>query len=88
MIRDSLSDLPFLPMPRGEINGYRALKSWRYYPYRNTRIPLEQYTAEGGYYYNFFSDPGKNVFLNIGASGLMGYETVNGGKDCSLTVPS
>ena len=53
---------------------------WRYYPYRNTRIPLEQYTAEGGYYYNFFSDPGKNVFLNIGASGLMGYETVNGGK--------
>lgn len=52
----------------------------RYYPYRNTRIPLEQYTAEGGYYYNFFSDPGKNVFLNIGASGLMGYETVNGGK--------
>ena len=34
----------------------------RYYPYRNTRIPLEQYTAEGGYFYNFFSDPGKNVF--------------------------
>jgi len=52
----------------------------RYYPYRNTRIPLEQYTVEGGYYYNFFSDPGKNVFLNIGASGLMGYEAVNGGK--------
>lgn len=52
----------------------------RYYPYRSTRIPLGQYTAEIGYYYNFFSDPGKNVFLNIGASGLMGYETVNGGK--------
>ena len=51
----------------------------RYYPYRNTRIPLGQYTAEGGYYYNFFSDPGKNVFLNIGVSGLMGYEAVNNG---------
>ena len=27
MIRDSLSDLPFLPMSREEINGYRVLKS-------------------------------------------------------------
>lgn len=52
----------------------------RYYPYRNTRIPLEQYTAEDGYYYNFFSGPKKTVFLNMGFSGMMGYETVNGGK--------
>ncbi|WP_455674177.1 conjugal transfer protein TraO [Phocaeicola sp.] len=52
----------------------------RYYPYRNTRIPLAQYTGEGGYYYNFFSDPAKMLFLNIGGSALMGYETVNGGK--------
>lgn len=52
----------------------------RYYPYRSTRIPLGQYTAEGGYYYNFFSDPGKIVFLNLGVSGMLGYESVNGGK--------
>lgn len=52
----------------------------RYYPYRNTRIPLAQYTAEGGYYYNFFSNPKKIVFLNIGASGMLGYESVNNGK--------
>lgn len=52
----------------------------RYYPYRSSRIPLGQYTAEGGYYYNFFSDPKKNVFLNVGVSGMMGYEAVNGGK--------
>ena len=52
----------------------------RYYPYRNTRIPLAQYTGEGGYYYNFFSDPTKVLFLNIGGSALMGYEAVNGGK--------
>lgn len=52
----------------------------RYYPYRSGCIPLEQYTAEGGYYYNFFSDPKKIVFLNVGVSGMMGYEAVNGGK--------
>ena len=52
----------------------------RNYPYRNTRIPLAQYTAEGGYYYNFFSCPRKIVFLNIGTSGMLGYESVNNGK--------
>lgn len=52
----------------------------RYYPYRSTRIPLSQYTGEGGYYYNVFSDPKKIFFLNIGGSALMGYESVNGGK--------
>lgn len=52
----------------------------RYYPYRSGRIPLGQYMAEGGYYYNFFSDPKKIVFLNVGVSGMMGYEAVNGGK--------
>ncbi|GAE84893.1 conjugative transposon protein TraO [Bacteroides reticulotermitis JCM 10512] len=40
----------------------------RYYPYRSTRIPLAQYTGEAGYYYNFFSDPKKMFFLNIGGS--------------------
>lgn len=52
----------------------------RYHPYRTTRIPLAQYTAEGGYHYNFFSGPDKVVFLNIGVSGMLGYETVNSGK--------
>lgn len=52
----------------------------RYYPYRNTRTPLAQYTAEGGYYYNFFSCPRKIFFLNLGVSGMLGYEGVNCGK--------
>lgn len=52
----------------------------RYYPYRSTRIPLAQYTGEGGYYCNVFSDPKKTFFLNIGGSALMGYESVNSGK--------
>ena len=39
-----------------------------------------QYTGEAGYYRNLFSCPGKVVFLNIGLSGLLGYENVNGGE--------
>ncbi len=34
----------------------------RYYPYRNTRIPLEQYTAEGGYFTISFPTRGKMYF--------------------------
>lgn len=53
----------------------------RYYPYgEDERIPTTQFTAEGGYYYNFLSDAKKKFFLNIGASALAGYETVNWGK--------
>ena len=47
---------------------------------RNTHIPTAQYTGEGGYYHTFFSSPGKVLFLNLGVSALLGYETVNGGK--------
>ena len=49
-------------------------------PYRNTHIPTAQYTGEGGYYHTFFSSLGKVLFLNLGVSALLGYETVNGGK--------
>ena len=41
---------------------------------------IAQYTGEGGYYHTFFSSPGKVLFLNLGVSALLGYETVNGGK--------
>lgn len=58
--------------------GMEMLK--RNYPYRNSRIPLSQYTAEAGYAYNFYSSPEKLVFLNIGISGMLGYETVNKGE--------
>ena len=53
----------------------------KYHPYKDTRLPLSQFTAEGGYYYNFLSDAKKVVFFYAGASALAGYETVNwGGK--------
>ncbi|MGC3978453.1 MAG: conjugal transfer protein TraO [Paludibacteraceae bacterium] len=52
----------------------------RYYPYRNIRIPVSQFTAEGGYYLKFLSDPSKIVFLSLGGSALAGYETLNWGE--------
>lgn len=58
--------------------GVEMLK--RYYPYRDSQIPLWQYTAEAGYAYNFYSSPEKLVFLNIGVSGMLGYEAVNRGE--------
>jgi len=52
----------------------------KYNPYKDTRIPTTQFTAEGGYYYNFLSDAGKTFFLFFGGSALAGYETVNWGE--------
>lgn len=52
----------------------------RYYPYRETRLPVAQFTAEGGYYYKFLSDPSKTVFFSLGGSALVGYETSNWGE--------
>ena len=51
----------------------------RYYPYKSERIPVAQFTAEGGFYYNFLSDARKIFFFYVGGSALAGYETVNWG---------
>jgi hypothetical protein len=51
----------------------------RNYPYEDGRIPVEQFTGEGGFYYNFLSSPGKAICFSIGASALAGYETINRG---------
>jgi hypothetical protein len=48
--------------------------------YGKIKIPVAQFTAEGGYYYSFLSDPSKTLLLSIGASGLAGYETSNWGN--------
>lgn len=52
----------------------------RYYPYKNDRIPVSQFTAEGGYYLKFLSDPNKIVLFSLGGSALAGYETSNWGE--------
>ena len=43
------------------------------------QIPVEQFTAEGGYYLKFLSDRRKTFFLSLGLSALAGYETSNRG---------
>ena len=50
------------------------------YEYKDIRIPVQQFTAEGGYYLNFLSDRRKTFFLSAGLSGLAGYETCNRGN--------
>ncbi|KAA6326745.1 hypothetical protein EZS27_024185 [termite gut metagenome] len=52
----------------------------RYYPYRESRIPVVQFTAEGGYFLKVLTDPSKTFFLSLGGSALAGYETSNWGK--------
>ena len=52
----------------------------RYHPYRESRIPVEQFTGEVGFFCDVLSDGSKTFFLSAGVSALAGYETVNGGK--------
>lgn len=49
------------------------------YGYRDISLPRAQFTAEGGYYLKFLSDPSKTLYLSVGGSALAGYETVNWG---------
>jgi hypothetical protein len=51
----------------------------RYYPYKDSRLPKAQFTAEGGYFLNILSSPSKVFFLSLGGSALAGYETINWG---------
>jgi len=51
----------------------------RYYPYKDGRIPVAQFTGEGGYYYKFMADGSKTFFFYLGASAMTGYEAVNWG---------
>ena len=52
----------------------------RYHPYRESRIPTELFTGEGGFFSGVLSDGSKTFFLSAGISALAGYETVNGRK--------
>jgi len=49
-------------------------------PYKDGKIPVAQFTAEGGYYFKVLSSPRKIVFVYAGASALAGYESVNWGE--------
>jgi hypothetical protein len=52
-----------------------------HHPYRETRLPVAQFTAEGGYFLKIISDPSKTFVLSLGGSALAGYEAVNWGRE-------
>jgi hypothetical protein len=52
----------------------------QYHDYKDLRIPQETYIAEGGYSFFLLGDARKNITLNFGITGTVGYETINRGE--------
>lgn len=52
----------------------------QYHDYKDVKIPQETYTAEGGYSFYLLGDARKNITLNAGITGVVGYETINRGE--------
>ena len=52
----------------------------QYHDYKALRIPQETYTAEGGYSFFLLGDVRKNITLNFGITGVVGYESINRGE--------
>ncbi len=52
----------------------------QYDEYKNFRLPLETYTAEGGYSFFLLGDFRKNITLNAAITGVLGYESINRGE--------
>lgn len=48
--------------------------------YKSTSIPQETYTMEGGYSLFLLGDAQKNIVLNFGLTGIVGYESLNSGE--------
>lgn len=53
----------------------------QYHDYKDLHIPQETYTAEGGYSLFLLGDARKNITLNAGITGVIGYETINRGEE-------
>ncbi|MDO5615664.1 MAG: conjugal transfer protein TraO [Cruoricaptor ignavus] len=51
-----------------------------FYTYREQNLPIETYTAESGYLLNLIGNSSRNVSLNVGLSGVVGYELINKGN--------
>ncbi len=54
--------------------------SRKYYEYRAYDIPIDTFLFNGGYSFYLWGDSMRNVNLNLGISGLVGYEHVNRGQ--------
>ncbi len=80
MKRAIRSGLRLPPTPKAGIKGCLGRSISADTTYRESRIPVEQFTGEGGFFSGVLSDGSKTFFLSAGISALAGYETVNGGK--------
>lgn len=49
----------------------------RTHEFESYPIPVETYLAEGGYSFALFGDLSKNISLNLGVTGVAGYEIIN-----------
>lgn len=52
----------------------------QFHNYKDFSIPVETYTAEGGYSFFLLGDTRKNITLNAGITGVFGYESINRGE--------
>ncbi|MDQ0781399.1 conjugal transfer protein TraO [Chryseobacterium sp. W4I1] len=55
--------------------------SRKYYEYTNYNIPIDTFLLSGGYSFYVWGDLMRNVNLNLGIGGLVGYEQVNRGNE-------
>ena len=53
----------------------------QYRDYKSLQLPVETYTAEGGYSFFLLGDARKNITLNAAITGVVGYESINRGED-------
>lgn len=55
--------------------------SIKYYEYTNYSIPTDTFLLSGGYSFYLWGDIMRNVNLNLGIGGLVGYKQVNRGNE-------
>ena len=53
----------------------------QYREYKSLPLPIETYTAEGGYSFFLLGDTRKNITLNAAITGIVGYESINRGEE-------
>lgn len=67
----------------GKNGGYQLWSleyAHQYSHYKELHLPLETYTAEGGYSFFLLGDARRNIALNAALTGVLGYESINRGE--------
>nr|WP_199156159.1 conjugal transfer protein TraO [Pedobacter sp. ASV2] len=59
--------------------------SYKKHEFESFSIPVETYSAEGGFSVRLLGDWAKNISLNLGLTGVVGYEIINGSE---TTLPN